>query len=335
MDEFGNPKKLISPDALRELSMKSDGPAVARLFAHFAALTGTGLLVWSATGTAWVIPAMFIHGVFVVFLFTPHHECIHQTAFKSPWLTKIVNWVLGLIVFYPPEYFRFFHLTHHRFTQDRERDPEIVPPPVTSRAGYIWWVLGAPYLKRRFSGSLKHALTGRVPQPFVPDHRKDEIVLEARITWVVYTIVAVVAAATEPWAPVLYWLGPYVLAQPLFRLYQLGEHGGTEYSANTIRNTRTTISNRFVRWLAWNMPYHTEHHLYPGVPFHALPKLHQLVKAQLQIVSSGYLALNWDIWNGLAPSVQARDITVQAPWTARQGSETSHAAQRETEKANG
>jgi len=241
---------------------------------------------------------MFVHGVLVVFLFTPHHEAIHQSAFRSPWLTKSVNWLLGLIVFYPPEYFRFWHLTHHRFTQDPQRDPEIVPPPVTSRATYLWWALGLPYLARR-TETLRIALTGRVGQSFVPEQRKREIVREARIAWSIYLAVAVVAAATDPWAPVLYWLGPYVLAQPVLRLYQLAEHTGTELSGDTLRNTRTTLSNPLVRWLAWNMPYHTEHHLYPGVPFHALPRLHELVKDHLQTVSAGYLPANASIWRAL------------------------------------
>jgi fatty acid desaturase len=300
MGESINPRDLVAAETLRELSAKSDGPALARLAGHLAALACTGALIWVTRGTWWVMPAMLVHGFFVVFLFNAHHECIHQSAFRTPWLNKAVNWVLGLIVFYPPEYFRYFHLTHHRFTQDRERDPEILPPPVTSRAGYVWWVAGPPYLKRRFLGSLKHALTGKVPQPFIPEQRKQQVVREARITWLVYGLVFVIACLTDPWAPLLYWLGPYILAQPLFRLYQLGEHGGAEHSDYTLLNTRTTISNPFIRWIAWNMPYHTEHHLYPGVPFHKLPRLHALVKHRLQTVSPGYLALNRDIWKGLA-----------------------------------
>lgn len=300
MGESINPKDLVPADVLRELFAKSDGPALRRLALHFGALVCTGALISLARSSPWVLPAMLLHGIFVVFLFNVHHECIHQSCFRTPWLNKAANWVFGLIVFYPPEYFRYFHLTHHRFTQDPERDPEIVPPPVTSRAGFVWWVLGPPYLKRRWLGSLKHALTGKVPQPFIPEHRKSQVVREARITWAIYVAVAAIALATDPWAPILYWLGPYVIAQPLFRLYQLGEHGGAPHTDYTVENTRTTISNPFVRLIAWNMPYHAEHHLYPGVPFHALPRLHKLVKHRLQTVGSGYLAVNRDIWKGLA-----------------------------------
>jgi len=34
-----------------------------------------------------------------------------------------------------------------------------------------------------------------------------------------------------------------------------------------------------LRFLYWNMNYHVEHHMFPLVPYHALPKLHALMKA--------------------------------------------------------
>lgn len=46
-------------------------------------------------------------------------------------------------------------------------------------------------------------------------------------------------------------------------------------------NTRTTLTTRVVRFLAWNMPYHAEHHAMPSVPFHKLPVLHDMTAARL------------------------------------------------------
>jgi fatty acid desaturase len=36
--------------------------------------------------------------------------------------------------------------------------------------------------------------------------------------------------------------------------------------------------NPIFRFLYWNMNYHVEHHMFPNVPYHALPKLHELMK---------------------------------------------------------
>jgi fatty acid desaturase len=36
--------------------------------------------------------------------------------------------------------------------------------------------------------------------------------------------------------------------------------------------------NPVFRFLYWNMNYHVEHHMFPMVPYHALPKLHEVIK---------------------------------------------------------
>ena len=43
-------------------------------------------------------------------------------------------------------------------------------------------------------------------------------------------------------------------------------------------NCRTVYMNKLNRYLYWNMNYHTEHHMFPLVPYHALSKLHEVVK---------------------------------------------------------
>jgi len=117
--------------------------------------------------------------------------------------------------------------------------------------------------------------------------------------WAVYLGIAVVAALIDPWAPVLYWLLPAALAQPLLRLYLNGEHGGVAQAGDSFATARTTLTHPAIRWLAWNMPYHTEHHLYPNVPFHALPRLHARVRGRLHNVGTGYVAVNRGLWAAL------------------------------------
>ena len=59
-----------------------------------------------------------------------------------------------------------------------------------------------------------------------------------------------------------------------------------------LENTRTTKTTWLVRKLAWNMPYHIEHHSYPGVPFHHLPEFHTLIESHLKDVENGYIRFN-------------------------------------------
>ena len=115
---------------------------------------------------------------------------------------------------------------------------------------------------------------------------------EARILLGLYA-----AAALSLWAsPPIFWLWllPMVIAQPVLRLYLLAEHGHCPPVANMLENTRTTLTSRSVRWLAWNMPYHAEHHAFPAVPFHKLPELHDFLAQDLKSVSPSYAAFTKD-----------------------------------------
>ena len=68
-----------------ELMERSDTKGLARLAAHTGLLGCTGMLVFASTSTWWSVPAMLVHGVVLTFLFSPLHECIHRTAFRSRW----------------------------------------------------------------------------------------------------------------------------------------------------------------------------------------------------------------------------------------------------------
>jgi fatty acid desaturase len=39
--------------------------------------------------------------------------------------------------------------------------------------------------------------------------------------------------------------------------------------------------NPLFRFLYWNMNYHVEHHMFPMVPYHRLPELHEVMKDDL------------------------------------------------------
>jgi fatty acid desaturase len=68
------------------------------------------------------------------------------------------------------------------------------------------------------------------------------------------------------------------------------QHGGLAENVIDHRlNTRTVYMNPVSRYLYWNMNYHIEHHMYPMVPFHALPRLHTLIKDDLPAASPSIL----------------------------------------------
>ena len=109
-------------------------------------------------------------------------------------------------------------------------------------------------------------------------------------------IYAGAAAFTALASPVLLWVWflPLAMGFPALRLYLLAEHGRCPFVANMFDNTRTTYTNRVVRFLAWNMPYHVEHHVFPQAPFHQLPDLHREIAGRHRVTSPGYAAFARD-----------------------------------------
>ena len=284
----------IDKPRLKALSQRSDAKGLLQLASHAAALATTGALVVAAPGL-WLLPAMALHGVVLIFLFAPLHETIHRTAFASRRPNDAVAWVCGALLVLPPAYFRAFHFAHHRYTQDSAKDPELATPKPSSPAGYLWTVSGLPYWIERVTTSFKMA-AGRVEAPFIAERQHAAVTREARWLLGIYAAVALVSAALGSTAALTLWIFPALLGQPFLRAYLLAEHTGCPLIPDMLKNSRTTRSNAVVRWLAWNMPYHAEHHAYPALPFHALPAAHQVLRDRIAVQMPGYLAVQREIW---------------------------------------
>jgi fatty acid desaturase len=84
------------------------------------------------------------------------------------------------------------------------------------------------------------------------------------------------------------------------RAYLITEHTLCSRDQNFLTNTRTTLANFPIRLLMWNMPFHAEHHLFPAVPFHSLPALHNQIGSRFTHVASGYVATNRRVWHALS-----------------------------------
>ncbi len=211
-------------------------------------------------------------------------------------------WACGAVLLLPPEYFRAFHFTHHRYTQDPERDPELAVPKPRSFGTYLWQVSGLPYWRERITTTVRHAL-GRAAESFIAPHARPQIVREARLLVSVYAALALASVVAGSDALLVFWLAPALLGQPFLRMYLLAEHTGCPLVPAMLENSRTTRSTALVRRLAWNMPYHAEHHAHPALPFHALPAAHRLLEARIAVQARGYVAVQREIVEGFGARV--------------------------------
>ena len=76
------------------------------------------------------------------------------------------------------------------------------------------------------------------------------------------------------------------------------QHAGlAENVADHRLNSRTVQINPVFRFLYLNMNYHVEHHVFPMVPFHALPKLHEEIRDRTPPAYDGL----WAVYRELIP----------------------------------
>jgi fatty acid desaturase len=91
-----------------------------------------------------------------------------------------------------------------------------------------------------------------------------------------------------------------------FMFVGLMQHGGLAENVLDHRlNSRTVLMNPVFRFVYWNMNYHIEHHMFPMVPYHNLPKLHEALKHDLP---QPY-ANSWQAYREIIPAMlqQLRD----------------------------
>ena len=280
----------LKADVLKPLFLKSDAPAAWRCLGHFGAIVLSASALWLALRTWWAVPLTLLTGYFIAFLFNALHEAAHQTPFRTRAFNHVLGHVAGFTVLLPCEYYRAYHWDHHRYTQDPARDPELSTPLPTSAARLAWYWSGLPIWIGRMRMFFVHGVLGRATEPWVPDAKRALIVREARCYLAGYAAVIAVSLTTQSLLALWLWIVPLMAGQLLLRPYLLAEHTGCANTPNMLENTRTTYTNAFVRFFAWNMPFHAEHHAYPAVPFHALPRLNALLAAHIVNAERGYPA---------------------------------------------
>lgn len=287
----------LNTEQRRSLTRKSNIPGLLRLALHWSSILVIGWLIGLRI-PLWPL-LLPVQGVLIVFLFTLLHESIHRTAFRTGWLNQMVARVCSLFIALPVEWFRQFHFAHHRYTQDSLRDPELSLPKPTSKRAWLWQLTGIPVWMSHLK-ILGCNATKACQDPFIKASSKSAVRHEAQGMLIMYVLLGALSIVTGQSLLLWTWIIPALIGQPMLRIYLWAEHTDCADSTNVFANTRTTLTHPLLRLLAWNMPFHAEHHAFPGVPFHRLPNLHQLTHPHLIHLGNGYKAFAKQQFNQLS-----------------------------------
>ncbi len=281
---------------MKELMQRSDRPAIRDtilwlgLMVVFATI---GVVTW---GENWWIslPAFFCYGV----LYgsggdSRWHEAGHGTAFKTPWMNEVVYQIACFCMMRNPTAWRWSHTRHHTDTIIVGRDPEIIAMRPPKLRKIIPNFLGIFDVPESLWAMLKHA-TGRLSADeadYIPEAEQPKVFRVARIWLVVYAATVAACFVFGSILPLMVIGLPRMYGAWHHLMTGLTQHGGLADNVLDHRlNSRTIYMNPISRFVYWNMNYHVEHHMFPLVPFHKLPELHEEMKDDCVPASPGIAA---------------------------------------------
>lgn len=294
----------ISHAKLRELSKRSDAQGWLQAGGHLGLYAITGLLVftfWSQQSWLAFLIALFFHGtVASFFIGVAPHELGHGSVFKTKRLNKIFLYLFSLLSWWDPFDYASSHTYHHRYTLHPEGDREnLLPLEPSLRSTFMLQLFTVNLLTQRGrtfgKGGLISTLwvtilgaLGRVGDLDIPinewiqslhDDQPEEY--RKSIWWSRFLLafhggVVVISLITGLWVlPLIITFAPFI-ANWLSYFVGLPQHCGLMENVPDFRKSvRSMTLVPIVEFLYWRMNWHTEHHMYAGVPCYNLKKLYQ------------------------------------------------------------
>jgi fatty acid desaturase len=298
----------ISRSELKELMRRSDSPALRNFAIWIAVLLMSGYAAFRSYGTWWAVPAFLLYGTIYSSSDARWHECQHGTAFKTRWLNEFFYELCSFMTIREASLWRWSHSRHHTHTIIVDYDPEI---QVTRPADLIKIAADFVYL---YSGTIEikrialHAFGSftKLEQDYIPEVARKRTIVSSQIYLLLMAGVITLAIAIRSFLPILLVWTPRFYGGWLHQLCGLTQHAGlAENEYDHRKSTRTVFMNPVYCFLYMNMNYHIEHHMYPTVPFFALPRLYRLIRHQMPRPYQGIV----DVYREIVPALwrQSKD----------------------------
>ena len=300
----------VARDKLLELSKPSDAQGWFQAGGFFGLFLLTGVVTWVFwSEQMWVLFALslFAHGTVASYIngIAPH-ELGHGTVFRTKWLNKFYLHLFSLISWWDPYDYASSHTYHHRYTLHPEGDREnLLPLEPTLVSTFMWQLFTINLFTKRgrvFSkGGLLSTITitflsafgivgsSKVPQnEWIKALHTDQPDQARRSMWwsrvllLFHGLVVVVAILTGWWVLPLLVTSSTFTANWLGYLFGMTQHCGLKENTNDFRKSVRSIRlDPFSEFLYWRMNWHTEHHMYAGVPCYNLKALYREIADEM------------------------------------------------------
>jgi hypothetical protein len=316
----------VDADLKARLHELSDARAAAQTLGFLGqlALWAALALRFQAQGRpALALLFALLYGCQANFLINGMHELGHARVFRTPWLNHFFCRVVSFLGWLHPDLFFSSHLRHHRFTQHAPYDLENPMPIKISALDFLCFgFVNAQgvvdiVLRQTLAAALGAFPTGHLgwrkdwEAALYPDEpawlsQRDAPILWARVMVAGHLLIAWASLSRGLWLlPVLVSGGPFFNGW-LFFLCNATQHVGLHPNKPDFRlNTRTFyLNNPLVAHWYWHMNWHTEHHMFPGVPCYNLARLHEAIKHDLPPPPNGLI----EVWRVIRDDLQRQSL---------------------------
>lgn len=247
----------------------------------------TVLLVLFVVSSFMLNLSLFQHGILPSWLallnlsiltyiaYTPLHEAVHGNIngrYKGlKWLNQFCGFIVAPIIAIPFTSHRFEHMAHHGFTNQKDKDPDIImqgmkngPWAVVSIAIQFLWIQNTYFFKYQWS---KQSITMQMIYCI-------EVLVS--LSWRVVFIVWMGTVS----ALIVVILG--YLVGGIFTAYWFAYRPHYPYEdEQRYKNTASLIMPKWMRPLEWfwfGQNLHSIHHLFPRIPFYFYHRVHRKIE---------------------------------------------------------
>jgi fatty acid desaturase len=218
----------------------------------------------------YVVAAASLHGIS---LFT--HEGVHGTLSRNPHWNRALSALCALPVLQNYAAYKVLHLRHHRHL-GLPGDPDHYPNYTS------WtWLQFAMHWGRLVAGYPVY-ITAIPILGFRHGTWADRGWILGEVALLALVAAGVLAAPLPAGLLLHAWLLPMLVINTMVNVRGMSQHTLLEHHADPVLGTRSILTNRVTAFFMCNENYHLEHHLFPGVPWYNLPRLHQALRPDLE-----------------------------------------------------
>lgn len=252
-------------------------PTVALTFATVGSFALT--LALFATGALPVWLATLLIGALTYFSYTPLHEAVHNNIHgehdQLTWLNHLCGYLVAPLIAVPYQSHRLEHFTHHRYTNQPDKDPDFVisgmgkgPFSALLTVLRFLWVQNT-FFARQHWGSAS---------------RREKVIYCAELLVSIGWRIVFLSLVSQSGAVVVVLLG--YLIGGAFTAYWFAYRPHLPYKEpKRYRNTNSLIMPAYMKPLEWfwlGQNLHSIHHLFPRVPFYRYHALHREIEPVLR-----------------------------------------------------